>query len=194
MSSTKAKQFFRDLNVDRAKSGTKLTAKCDRQSRRVCRIAKCGLRVVPIARNSCTTANFRTFLLTVFLVRRKIRPVVLGKIMHGRVWIAEALMLFRKLNVDHDRFHSIFHTRHFFFSSTKLLRTQWLKLRLAVIRNSKPLLTFWDFHRNSASKRRASVFSMIFWGIFSPTQEELVFPRDFSSARRFCENCVGRPN
>lgn len=84
MSSTKAKQFFRDLNVDRAKSGTKLTAKCDRQSRRVCRIAKCGLRVVPIARNSCTTANFRTFLLTVFLVRRKIRPVVLGKIMHGR--------------------------------------------------------------------------------------------------------------
>lgn len=162
MSSTKAKQFFRDLNVDRAKSGTKLTAKCDRQSRRVCRIAKCGLRVVPIARNSCTTANFRTFLLTVFLVRRKSRPVVLGKVERRRVGADATLMPFRKLNVDHDRFHSIFHTRHFFFRSTKLLRTQWLKLRHAIIRNSEPLRIFRSFHENSTSKRRARVFSMIF--------------------------------
>lgn len=71
MSSTRAKQFS-GFNVDRAKSGTKLTGKSDRRSRRVCRIAKCGLRLQPKAQNNSTTVINSTFLFTAFHDRRNL--------------------------------------------------------------------------------------------------------------------------
>lgn len=72
MSCARAKTVFSGFNVERAKSGTKLTMNSDRSPRLVCSIAKCGLRLLSIAKNNSTTVKNRKIFFTTFHDRRKI--------------------------------------------------------------------------------------------------------------------------
>lgn len=74
----------------------------------MCGIAKCGLRLLSIAKNNSTTDNFRTFLFTVFHDRRKIRAAASTIRSNYYTKVAALPVNHCKYHVDRGRDENIF--------------------------------------------------------------------------------------